>query len=260
MIPVVVYFQGGLGNQLFQWGYGTYLASRSYRVTYNDYYTQSFSGPQLFPFQLTERFTLPVRRYSPWVIRWLRLAGYRYFRDDPVFAEHPLPRGKSLAIGYWQLPLYAQTIRETVRAGLPVVDPPVAGEWICLGIRRGDYVTDPSITAAMGVLGMDYYRRALAESPAHLPIFIMTNDPAWAAAEFVPAMGIAGRTAILPLDRSNWEQIALMRAASHHIIANSTFHWWGAFLSDSSHVIAPKAWSRDHLERCPILPQNWKAV
>lgn len=260
MTPVIVYFQGGVGNQLFQWAYGTYLAGKSYRVAYNDYYMQGLFEPQRFPFELDKLFTLPVRTYSPWTIRALRLIGYRYHRDDPVFVAHPLPRGRALAVGFWQLPLYAQTIRETVRARLPAVSPPAPGEWISLGIRRGDYVSDPKLTAAMGVLGFDYYRRALAEMPSALPIVIMTDDPGWAQAEFVPALGIAGRTRVLPLTLPTWEKISVMRQARHHIIANSTFHWWGAYLSDSDHVIAPKAWCRDYLERCPILPAAWKAV
>ena len=39
--------------------------------------------------------------------------------------------------------------------------------------------------------------------------------------------------------------LCLMSKCNYHIIANSSFSWWGAWLADSEHVIAPKNWFSD---------------
>ncbi len=36
--------------------------------------------------------------------------------------------------------------------------------------------------------------------------------------------------------------MCLMTMCTHHIIANSSFSWWGAFLSKSEEIIAPNRW------------------
>ena len=113
------------------------------------------------------------------------------------------------------------------------------------------------MTASFGVLDLDYYRRALEALP-NRPVVIFTDDPAWAQAVFIPEMGLHGRAAMAP-DADDWQTLAFMQQADHFVIANSTFHWWGAFLSGRTSVIAPKAWSREQPERCPILPESWSA-
>ena len=41
---------------------------------------------------------------------------------------------------------------------------------------------------------------------------------------------------------SNIVDMCILSLCKKHIIANSTFSWWGAWLANSKHVIAPKTW------------------
>jgi hypothetical protein len=57
-----------------------------------------------------------------------------------------------------------------------------------------------------------------------------------------------------------YEDLRLMSACRHHIIANSSFSWWGAWLSpwDDKIVVAPRQWFRDeHIDTTHLIPENW---
>jgi len=57
-----------------------------------------------------------------------------------------------------------------------------------------------------------------------------------------------------------YEDLRLLKNCKHFIIANSSFSWWGAWLSTnpSKLVIAPKRWMKDegYIVK-DLLPENW---
>ena len=110
----------------------------------------------------------------------------------------------------------------------------LSGDIIAIHVRRTDYLTNPNHEA----LGLDYYGRALEEVPDDCTVIIFTDDPEWAKAQ-----------KLFPDDRffvsetnCAYTDMALMSLCDYHIIGNSTFSWWGAWLSNSKQVIAPKDW------------------
>jgi hypothetical protein len=62
-----------------------------------------------------------------------------------------------------------------------------------------------------------------------------------------------------PFVLSDWEEMLVMSLCDHHIIANSTFSWWGAFLNtkDDKMVIYPERWFGFHMDMRDRFPEKW---
>ena len=104
-------------------------------------------------------------------------------------------------------------------------------EVISIHVRRGDYITDPNFDC----LSLDYYHEALKLLP-NLPILVITNDFKWCQENF-----IEDRFIISPFDDPCID-LCLMTLCKYHVIANSSFSWWGSWLAKSKKTIAPKNW------------------
>ena len=123
---------------------------------------------------------------------------------------------------------------------------------VALHIRRTDYITNPNHTC----LSMDYYKRAL-EYFKNEPILIFSDDPKWCQEH---ELFEDDRFMISDNDDA-YIDMCLMTMCKGHIIANSSFSWWGAWLADSKKVIAPKGWfegsDNSHLDTTDIYCTDW---
>lgn len=175
--------------------------------------------------------------------------------------------------GYWQSEKYFGDQADQIRKDF-TFSPLPAGEarriaariHACPGavsvhIRRGDYVSNPEALAFHGLPGPEYYRAALAHIRAVLgdtTIFLFSDDPQWVWDNFDPC-GHAMEVVDLNLPEFPQHDMHLMSLCRHHIIANSSFSWWGAWLS--SHrgiVVAPKRWFADpSVNTSDIYPPAW---
>ena len=115
------------------------------------------------------------------------------------------------------------------------VDKPVA-----LHIRRTDYLDLDHHNS----LGLDYYEEGLSKFDDNRTVIIFSDDPAWCKDQklfdsdrFLVAEG-----------NSQYIDMCLMTLCVGHIIANSSFSWWGAWLAKTEKVIAPKNWFSGNLK------------
>ncbi|MEQ9689519.1 MAG: alpha-1,2-fucosyltransferase [Bauldia litoralis] len=136
---------------------------------------------------------------------------------------------------------------------------------VSVHLRRGDYLS-PTI-AHLDPLPLDYYQRALAaleeRVDGQLTCFVFTDDPAYAAEH----MGFLPNRVLVDGDINNpWESLIQMRLCRRHVIANSTFSWWGAWLSETSErvVIAPRDWHTPaympSMDTRDVCPEEWILV
>jgi len=116
-------------------------------------------------------------------------------------------------------------------------------------VRRGDFVNHPQL----GVTGKPYFRRAfefMKRHVAHPHFFIVSDDPTWCEKTFREG----ARLTVLPR-MSEKKALQTLVGCEAHIISNSTFGWWGAWLGEEGPVVAPEHW-------CKVVGAygNWKPV
>ncbi len=136
---------------------------------------------------------------------------------------------------------------------------------VALHVRRGDYVSNPKATAFHGVLGLDYYRNAIAEMRTHVghdaEFFIFSDDHAWVKAN----LDADNHCHFVDCNdaENGYQDYWLMRQCRHHIVANSGFSRWAALLGKhpEQRVIRPHNWtSAGDLRDEDIGPATWMRV
>ncbi|HVW19729.1 MAG TPA: alpha-1,2-fucosyltransferase, partial [Opitutaceae bacterium] len=135
------------------------------------------------------------------------------------------------------------------------------GPSAAMHFRRGDYVRNETFNRQIGVLDLDYYRRAearLREREPGATLYIFSDDIDAIEREFRPS----GPHVFVRATQHwhSYDKIRLMSLCDHAIISNSTFAWWGAWLGSKPGklVIAPDPWMaggpHDHRD---VVPDTW---
>ena len=290
---ILLHIQGGLGNQLFQYAAARHLCKRLHTKLYidisplqNDLYGRSYRlnhfNVKVLPannmnMQIWNRFngtsllshiTTKVATNLPKSMRYISVREQQFHFDDSFFHL----RGNVSLQGYYQSLRYFEPIEILIRDELTLKEEPtlqsrqIAAEMqesnsISLHVRRADYITDPGASKVFAIQTVEYYQQAIMEMRAQIKephFFIFSDDMEWCRqnlfleknAIYVDHNGV---------DR-DYEDIWLMGQCKHHIIANSSFSWWGAWLGNNpeKRVIAPKRWFIDsaHNDK-DLIPSNW---
>jgi hypothetical protein len=199
----------------------------------------------------------------------------KVFREtDLVFnADMLTVRGDTYLEGYWQSEQYFVDQESQIRSDFGFRSNPdeINQHWldrinsvlaVSVHIRRGDYVTDPAANAIHGVCSVDYYQRAVeflkSRIASDLFFFVFSDDPEWSKNN----IDFGANTFFISHNDAskNYEDLRLMSACKHHIIANSSFSWWGAWLNGyvDKIVVAPKRWfeGEEHDAR-DLVPAKW---
>ena len=90
-------------------------------------------------------------------------------------------------------------------------------------------------------------------------VIIFTDDPKWCNEQNI----FSDDRFLISEGSSNYVDMCLMSMCSSHIIANSSFSWWGAWLAKSKKVIAPKIWFGEELksnDTKDLYPESWETI
>lgn len=207
----------------------------------------------------------------------LRLVNSLVVRERGLEFEARVLRVPSHAhlTGYWQSEKYFKPIREMLlREFTLAADPcPHAAKLlervqdlpsVAVHVRRGDYARNPRTNEFHGQCPIEYYQEAvqrIADRVADPSFFVFSDDPDWARDN----LKLGWPTTYVTHDGgcSPHHDMWLMSHCSHHIIANSSFSWWGAWLcrNDGKVVIAPARWFRDAKHNTDdLIPEGWTRI
>jgi hypothetical protein len=289
---VLARLSGGLGNQMFQYAAARALAdrhdadvvldTRAFRAAALHAYTPRAYA--LAPFAVRARLGA-ADDLKPWP-EWAAAAGSRIRTARPLlrrwhFERHitfdpavPKLRPPVCLVGYWQSERYFSDRADAIRRDFQLREP-LSGSnaevlAVCrsagsigVHVRRGDFVSLATAARTHGTCSPDYYRRAITQLENESPggrFVVFSDDAAWARAE----LPLAASTVFVNGNEQRPEiDMALMSACSHHIIANSSFSWWAAWLGQHAAqiVIAPTPWYADEkLDGRDLAVSGWRYI
>jgi hypothetical protein len=295
---VIVNLKGGLGNQMFQYATGRRLA-----LHHNTVLKLDLSSLECCPADITPRkfvlnhFNINAEVATKQDLDCISKHGYsfkkfcnkvsrgktkpnppikvfleKHFHFDPTVLRLP---DNSYLEGYWQSQKYFEDIEEVIREDFRLKHA-LSGQNIELAriiesqnsvsvhIRRGDYIYSPNVSAYYGVCSLDYYQSAVTKIALQQPgcqFIVFSDDIDWVKKHLVlsyPMIVIENNGPEMA-----YEDLRLMSLCKHHIIANSSFGWWGAWLSlfSGKTVIAPKRWfNNPSINTNDLIPSCWIRV
>jgi hypothetical protein len=190
---------------------------------------------------------------------------------------HALPATARLR-GYFQSARYWRGHEAQIRADLAPARLPRdrAFEALCdeidrstavaLHVRRGDYLTTER---DLHLVCTDaYYERAvrhIRERVSGAAIYVFSADAAWCRERYAAAPG----TTVVDLPASKSEpglDLHLMSRCRHHVVSNSTYSWWGAWLANGEDqiVCVPARWFNDAAMSAAAMrdtvPAHWQRI
>jgi len=288
---IVSQILGGLGNQMFQYAVGRALSlERGQQLLLDISGFHKYKLHQGFELQRVFYCTAEIasKTEKQNILGWRGVFGIksilsrplmRPFRHNAFVVEPHFHYWSGLnqvslecyLVGYWQSEKYFHKHLETIRSDFVFKNPLKnknldfaqqinKSNAVSMHIRRGDYVRSRKTNASHGVCSLTYYDAAVQyiSSIVKNPIFfIFSDDIDWARDNLklnLPHHYVDHNKSV-----ESYNDMHLMSLCKHHIIANSSFSWWGAWLNARSEkiVIVPRVWFQDGKNTQDLIPHNW---
>jgi hypothetical protein len=295
---IIVRLQGGIGNQMFQYAIGralsiknntelgldlTFLLDRTpipnfANFTFRDYALDIFNikanivSKNDVPFLYRKHKLGIFMRYIDYLRRkFIPTSGREkkaYHFDSAI-----LNLGNNTYLeGWWQSYKYFENISDIIREDFilknklsidiqNLLEVIKKENSLCIHVRRGDYVGN----SYYDVLGEEYYTKAIERVKSLTTIdkiYVFSDDIKWCEENMSfdkPSMFVGEEYK----GEKDGGHIVLMSACRNFIISNSSFSWWGAWLSNYKDkiVIAPKQWFVDEkINSEDLIPKEWVRI
>ena len=290
MITTVL--RGGLGNQMFEYAIGRSLAIKNKTKLYLDLTELKKDKKRVFELYhmniesevLNNNLSNKIKhhlikklRTKKKLFKFLELfMNFKYLleKNPPNYNRHVLEqRGNLYLDGYWQCEKYFKDIREIIISDFNLkeklnennklfLNKIKNSNSVSLHIRRGDYVTEKHTNEVHGTCSFDYYKKSIdliSKSVNDINIFVFSDDLEWVRKN----LHTNQKTFLVDANDANsgYNDLILMSNCKHFIVANSSFSWWGAWLSKNKNkiVCAPKKWFQK-MNEGDIVPKTWVRI
>lgn len=277
---IIINLNSQLGNQMFQYALARKLQTMGRQVKFDTRYYKQYPkhyALDIFPVTVDvasgneigkerdERRTYPARLRR-------KLFGKRKSIFSEVESRSLMYKPDILQLkhgyvdGYWQSEKYFSDIHTIILKDFtfpPVndtknrelIDRISEQTTVSIHIRRGDYANGfPMMTPQYYENAINYFESVYNE----VYFLVFSNDMDWAKQNLQFSQGefVDWNTG-----KESWKDMYLMTQCNHHIIANSSFSWWGAWLNqkENKEVIAPSVWFH-HQETPDVYCEGWKII
>ena len=249
---------GRIGNQMFQ--YATLFAlgkTRNIDIGILRNAAEIYHNTSK-PLSLIEAFpNLSVKKLDEMIAKG------QYREDGFLFSSNIFLLMDDCDIsGYFQSPYYFAHFKDEIKKEFQFSDDvdsiakqkidelrDSADTHICsLHFRRTDYLGHPNFHTNLGPAYYNPAFQVMSSKFSNVKFVAFSDDPEWLQENLPPEI-------IISSGESQFEDMCMMTKCDSHIIANSSFSWWGAWLSDSTQlVIAPRQWFG------PEGPRKWDTI
>lgn len=266
---IIVEFNGGLGNQMFQ--YALYLqlkeGGRAVKIDNRSRYGTDASRPfclEVFDIDTNYAKQEEILQYKDEKTEiFSRIRRKIFGKKETIFREtdekylgEVFEQGEGIITGFWQSERYFKGVKKQIwmlynkervldTTNIEILRQIKGSNSISVHIRRGDYTWNDVSAIFGGICTAEYYKKAMSffrSKYMDSKFYIFTNDPEWARQNYT-------ENDCYIVDNNHEDQgyldLYLMSFCQHHIIANSSFSWWGAWLgrNKEKQVIAPHRWT-----------------
>lgn len=162
-------------------------------------------------------------------------------------------------IGFFQSLKYFEHCQDEVKKIFKLDFVPGYEDAVSIHVRRGDYVTYPD---NFPPVDMNYLNQAMEHFPGRR--FVVFSDGMDWCRQNLKGDQFEFR------EGNEFEDLSLMSSCGDHIIANSTFSWWGAWLghNQNKRVIAPSIYTPNwfghkssvKVPPLDLLPEDWVQI
>lgn len=262
---IIVKLMGGLGNQMFQYALGRSLSARYETDLLLDTGEYDRTNHRVYAL---DKFAISAGIATPIQIKKCKHVVERGVEFDPaVCTVGP----DAYLEGYWQSEKYFKDSGAAIRREFILKEPQgrkyndaltdiASNASVSLHIRRGDYLSAKN-QVIYTQLPLSYYEQAvacIAKKVGSIKIFVFSDDSAWVREN----LSLPFPVVYVSDDQfADYQDLVLMSACKHHVIANSSFSWWGAWLSGDTPdriTIAPAIWLNGNTYHTEdIVPERW---
>ena len=262
VVKAVVNMSGGIGNQLFQYSFGQYLAvhQRNIEVLYDlrDLVDRNAShigsnlqdlGLSINAFYFRDnyyQYLLTCTKRQRTLLREQRLRS----KDVGMECECDKAHQQSLyCMGYWQDQKYTNSIKSHLENKFDdyfkrkFISSEYDYSGIAVHIRRGDYLK-PVNLEIYHQYKMEVYRKFIMQHCSNRKIYIFSDDIFVVKKELEdlsPYVTFVEDPALSALD-----ELVLMAKFGAILTGNSTFSWWAAYLySDTKQIYQLPYWFKN---------------
>lgn len=286
----IVKIKGGLGNQMFQYAFAKLLEKRTGEIIKLDFSQFILLGNDEIRQPRIKKFHMNLENASQEEIKLickLKHNGkpFTLYYNIMIFIESKINKSyffesnrayinpnklleKNYFDGYWQSYKYVDEVIEELKTefkpesklsdkSLKIKEKMENENSVFIGVRKGDYSKN---SKHYGNLNSEYYEKAIKtieKKVENITFYIFSNDISWCKKNLdLKKKNVIYRN---PEEQvSDFEELILMSSCKHAIIANSTYHWWGATMIENKGKIicCPKKWFFDD-KPIDIIPKQW---